>query len=820
MPPKRKLTLDETIEALEEGNRLKREYRMAFFTPYPKQQEFFDLGVAKRERLLMAGNQLGKALKHGTLVATPKGWRAIEELRYGDAVIAGDGSVTRVTGVFPQGEVDLFAMSFDGEHEVVACGEHRWLYLPPKGRWPTRHSHGKIEANPAYGVMEVSTTRDLQRYSGGRPKQRPIIPCSQAFDLPVADLPIDPYVLGALLGDGSFRGGAVSFTTADAEMVEAIAAHEPIRARGQKYAFALLGLQPRLRALGLMGHLSQDKFIPDIYLCAGAAQRLALFQGLMDTDGSISADGSMEFCTTSHALADGVEWLAISLGMKCARRWRQTRDQNGNGLPSWRLKFRNNAVCPFRLQRKRSRWLPPRLTRDWSLWSTRPAGRGHATCISVAHPSHTYVIEHGIVTHNTEAGAFEMTCHLTGLYPSWWLGKRFPKAPRAWICGETALLVRDVQQKKLCGTPGVTADFGTGMIPKELFVDKPSLARGVTDAYDTIQVKHATGGIATATFKSYEQGRTKFQGEPVDVIWDDEEPDLEIYSECLTRITATKGIVFVTFTPLKGRSQVVTRYLDEKSEDRAVVTMTIEDAQHIPPEERAKIIAGYPAHEREARARGVPMLGSGRIYPVSEETIVEDTLSYVPPHWFKIWGIDFGIDHPFAAALLAWDKDADQVHILHTIRMKDGQPINHAAAMKAIGAAVPVAWPHDGHNRDKGSGEALARLYKLQGLLMLPDHAKDVNGVYSREAAVMESHDRMTTGRYKVGRQLSDWLQEFRLYHRKDGLIVRVDDDLMSATEKALIAKRFAKQVPLGNRVPMRVTGPVQNRVDEEYWGI
>jgi phage terminase large subunit-like protein len=141
---------------------------------------------------------------------------------------------------------------------------------------------------------------------------------------------------------------------------------------------------------------------------------------------------------------------------------------------------------------------------------------------------------------------------MTGLYPPGWKGRTFDRATKGWVAGETSLVVRDVQQKKLCGEPGVDELFGTGMIPKDLFVDKPSLARGVTDAYDTIQVRHVSGGVSVARFKSYEQGRQKFQGESIDWGWCDEEPPEDVYAEFLTRTVATGGMCFMTFTPLKG----------------------------------------------------------------------------------------------------------------------------------------------------------------------------------------------------------------------------------------------------------------------------
>lgn len=413
----------------------------------------------------------------------------------------------------------------------------------------------------------------------------------------------------------------------------------------------------------------------------------------------------------------------------------------------------------------------------------------------------------------THIGAYEAACHLTGLYPENWKGRRWDRPTKGWIAGETSLVVRDVQQKKLCGEPGVTDLFGTGMIPKDLFVDKPSLARGITDAYDTIQVRHVSGGVSVARFKSYEQGRTKFQGESIDWGWADEEPPEDVYAELLTRTVATGGMVWLTFTPLKGRSSVVLRFLDEPSPDRSVTTMTIEDALHIAPEERAKIIAAFLPHEREARARGVPTLGSGRIFMAPEEAILEAPIEYIPEHWTKLWGIDFGIGHPFAAALLLWDRDNDVIHIHHTYRVADALPIQHAAALKAIGAAVPVAWPRDGTNR-QADGKPLADHYKRHGLVMLSDHATWPDGSVSTEAGILEMDEREKSGRLKIAAQLSDLLEERRFYHRKDGQIVKLKDDLMSAVRIAIMMKRFGRTVGLGGKIAARMVDTVAAGTD------
>ena len=398
----------------------------------------------------------------------------------------------------------------------------------------------------------------------------------------------------------------------------------------------------------------------------------------------------------------------------------------------------------------------------------------------------------------THAGAFETVCHMTGVYPPWWTGRRFDRPTKGWICGETSTAVRDNQQKKLCGEPGVEEAFGTGLIPKDAFADKPSLARGVTDAYDTIQVRHVSGGISIGRFKSYEQGRTKFQGETLDWIWDDEECPMEIYSEQLARITATQGVIYTTFTSMLGETTLVLRFFSEESADRAVVSMGLKDALHIPESEHARLIAQYLPYEREARIHGGIMRGEGRVFLTPEENLMETALEHVPDFWVKLWGIDFGIGHPFASALILWDRDTDIIHVHHTYRIADALSIVHAAAIKRTGGNVPVAWPRDGTERDAHSGEPLSAAYKKHGLLMLPEHATWPEGGVSTYAGIKEMDERMRTGRFKVARHLNEFFEEYRNYHYKDNKVVKIKDDILSAIRTAVMMKRFARAVMLG----------------------
>lgn len=393
----------------------------------------------------------------------------------------------------------------------------------------------------------------------------------------------------------------------------------------------------------------------------------------------------------------------------------------------------------------------------------------------------------------TLSGAAEAAMHLTGRYPDWWEGHRFTK-PIVMLAGsESYELTRDGVQRLLVGPPMNEEEWGTGYIPKAAIIGTTRRA-GVSGAIDSVSVAHVSGGTSTLLLKAYEQGRGKWQANTVDYVWFDEEPPEDVYFEGITRTNATMGLIAVTFTPLKGMSAVVARYLMEPSPDRCVVTMTIDDALHYSDEERSKIIASYPAHEREARTKGIPTMGSGLIFPVLEEDIVVEPFE-IPKHWPQIGALDFGWDHPTAAAGLAWNRDADVVYLTKDYRQRQATPVIHAAALKPWGAWLPWAWPHDGNN-DTAAGENLASQYKAQGLNMLPERATFTDGTNSVEAGLMDMLDRMQTGRFKVFKTCGAWLEERRLYHRKDGKVVKERDDVISASRYALMMLRFAKTKP------------------------
>jgi phage terminase large subunit-like protein len=159
-------------------------------------------------------------------------------------------------------------------------------------------------------------------------------------------------------------------------------------------------------------------------------------------------------------------------------------------------------------------------------------------------------------------GAAEMAIHLTGRYPDWWRGRRFSRPIRAWAGSVTRDVTRDGVQRILIGEPKDESRWGTGLVPGAAIAGR-SRAQGVRYALDSVLVRHVSGGHSTLGFKSYDQGRAKWQAETLDLVWFDEEPPLEIYSEGLTRTSATGGMVYLTFTPLLGLSEVVHMFVDD-----------------------------------------------------------------------------------------------------------------------------------------------------------------------------------------------------------------------------------------------------------------
>lgn len=383
-------------------------------------------------------------------------------------------------------------------------------------------------------------------------------------------------------------------------------------------------------------------------------------------------------------------------------------------------------------------------------------------------------------------GLFEAACHLTGIYPDWWDGKRFNRPINAWAIAETAELSRDSLQKKLL-------DPESGLLHLDHVIESVGSGGGVKGALDYIKVRHISGGISTLTFKTYRMGRERLQAATLDLAFLDEEPPWDIYEEILSRTNAVPdACIYTMFTPLNGTTALVKRFFNESSPDRYLSRMTINDALHIPAEQRQRIIDSYPEHQRKARVEGIPVMGSGLIFPVNRSDVTERPIQ-IPDHWARLCAMDFGWTHPTAAVWIAHDRDTDTVHLYDCYRKSEADVATNASAIRKRGEWIPVAWPHDGLQHQKGEGHTLADMYRAEGLNMLGTDARFEDGRNSVEAGIMMMLDRIKTGRLKVAAHLEDWFEEFMLYHRKDGIIHKEKDDLMDATRYAIMMLRFAQ---------------------------
>ena len=401
------------------------------------------------------------------------------------------------------------------------------------------------------------------------------------------------------------------------------------------------------------------------------------------------------------------------------------------------------------------------------------------------------------------AASAEVAIHATGLYPKWWKGRRLTQPNDWWVCEPTNIFCRDIAQLLLLGGTveenGSRAPDGTGWVPKDLIGEYGYRQCGVPNVIDSVRVRHVAGGWSSIQFKSYEQGPMMFEGATLNGgVWMDEEPEgndaISIFGSCRTRIVVKDGMLIFTRTPLFGYSEIIQHFM-AGIKGVWVQNVTWDDVPHMTPEKREAAMKSYPEHQRDARTKGIPLLGSGAVYPVTEDDWLCDPMP-IPDHWRRICGIDFGIDHPAAAAWLAHDTDADCIYVYDSYEERGQTAAYHAAAINSRGRWIPVSWPHDGMIRDKGGGQQLRDLYREHGVNMLPQNAtyegSDRKGAQPREPITLDILERMRTHRFKVFRTQTVLREQLRMLHRKNGVIVPVRDDIESAVRYGAMMLRFA----------------------------
>ena len=367
----------------------------------------------------------GRAQPLFTKVLTPSGFRAIGSLAVGDLVIGSDGCPTPVMGVYPQGRKTVYRVQTQDGASTLACGEHLWAVTTPDDR-----RRGK--------PMRVLETREMVGRLRAAHYHRFELPLvSRPVEFEARDVPMDPYALGLLLGDGCITTSTTpSFTTADTELAVALEARLPkielVRKTEIDYVLrhkyggrgGLRIANPVtvvLRELRLAGRHSANKFVPDQYLYNSSETRIAVLQGLLDTDGGpVTQEGRscrIEYVTTSPRLKDDVVFLVRSLGGVAYWRTRRAEGRKPGRARGRSVEHRSDAYVvgirlpqalqPFRLTRKQEIYdaigggRPTRF-----IDSIQPAGEEETVCIKVAADDSLYVTDDFLVTHNTLNEAF------------------------------------------------------------------------------------------------------------------------------------------------------------------------------------------------------------------------------------------------------------------------------------------------------------------------------------------------------------------------------------------------------------------------------
>ncbi len=367
-------------------------------------------------------------------ILTPNGWTTMRGLKVGDKVVGGDGGPTEVLGVYPLGWREVYRVEFSDGSSTECTADHLWEVTTSAIRKANKRQARKRRA-PSSKIIPLSEMMDrLRKPRGdGQVEWEYQIPLVAPVRFAPSDLPLDPYLVGALLGDGSLSQTLKRppcFTSVDTELVDLVRERLPEYCIAVKYSgieYRLVDergargrghrspLKAGLMALGLVGTTSHTKFIPDAYKFADPDARLEVLRGLLDTDGwvgrrkSKAAGSKVGYCSVSQRLATDVQYLAQSLGGTATittRPGQRRRFPDGN-IRECSMSYHvtialPNGINPYRLKRKadlfkpRTRYQPRR-----SVVGIYPVGKKPVQCIEVGAPDRLYATDGCVLTHNT-----------------------------------------------------------------------------------------------------------------------------------------------------------------------------------------------------------------------------------------------------------------------------------------------------------------------------------------------------------------------------------------------------------------------------------
>jgi superfamily II DNA or RNA helicase len=374
---------------------------------YDYQVDLTNALIRNRRGVICAPTAAGKAQPLDSLVATPEGFVRMGDIKVGDFVLTPKGKKTKVLGVFPQGLKKVYRMQFSNGDSVECCGEHLWKVNATYDKWM-----GKVLSTDEIR-KKVKCPNGANRYNIETPKN---------INFRKRKVRLDPYFMGLLLGDGSFRSqGAIRISSSDEEIIEYVSS-----SLSEGYSLFACGRYdyriscgrrgkgtPKnpyvesIKKMGLQGLHSWSKFVPKEYMVNDFKTRLSVLQGLMDSDGHIDKKGGISFVTTSERLANDVCWLVKSLGgipykSKTIKNFTY-KSEKKQGRPAFVINFSlPEGVCPFRLSRKKTRMKTKRRQlKNRTICGVKYVGKKECQCILVEDADHLYITDNFVVTHNT-----------------------------------------------------------------------------------------------------------------------------------------------------------------------------------------------------------------------------------------------------------------------------------------------------------------------------------------------------------------------------------------------------------------------------------
>lgn len=408
-------------------------------------------GARKRKLYLRSGaTGSGKALPNSTRIPTPNGWTTVENIRVGDYLFDGFGKPTKVLGVFPQGKKDVYEITFKDGRKARCCKDHLWSFNTHTQKAKSKHSRN-------FYTETLEEIIEKRKIIGSRGFNI-MVPLNKAVNYPEKEFPIDPYILGLFLGDGSFRQGesnkALCFSSSDQELIhhiELITGWAAKKNQGENFSWTFdisdypknnrerknIWVEEFLQTFpSLIGAYSENKFIPEEYLFGSIEQRFSLLQGLMDTDGSIDSKGRISFSTISSKLKDNLVELCQSLGMIATVGEDNRIDKYKKTGVCYNVHIQTSLETKqklFRLSRKLER------VKNEILKEKRREDKDHnpivninkldyteeMTCFYVDNEEHLFLMNDYIVTHNTRLMIGD-ACNLA--YPT-----RYNPTLKKWI---------------------------------------------------------------------------------------------------------------------------------------------------------------------------------------------------------------------------------------------------------------------------------------------------------------------------------------------------------------------------------------------------